>query len=134
MSYFVIFMIRFSRRKVPAWWSNRPDSDGKEFPFFVRHESAGFRLRNNPTPHNDKSIPAPATCQELKIQRVDCGSDRPKKQPNVAGPLAPWHHPLFKVPALLGRYQGHLLEITGGRGLLSRERQLQVTDDPVDDR
>jgi len=38
---------------------------------------------------------------------------------------------IFIVPALLGRHQDHLLERMGGRRLCGRERQLQVTDDPV---
>jgi hypothetical protein len=33
-----------------------------------------------------------------------------------------------------GRHQGDLLEGMGGRRRLGHERQLQVTDDPVDDR
>jgi len=41
--------------------------------------------------------------------------------------------PLTKL-GYLGRRQGHLLEGLGGRRLLGDERQLQVTDDPVDDR
>ena len=40
-------------------------------------------------------------------------------------------HPLFVVPALLGRHQCDLLEGMGGRRFLGDERQLQVTDDPV---
>jgi hypothetical protein len=54
--------------------------------------------------------------------------------PEAARPLPSPIQPLFIVPALLSRHQGGLIEGVGGRRLLRDERQLQVTDDPVDDR
>jgi len=48
-------------------------------------------------------------------------------------PLRSQDLPLFIFPALLGRHQNDRLKDVGRRRLLGGERQLQVTDDPVDD-
>lgn len=41
--------------------------------------------------------------------------------------------PLFVIHALVGRHKDDLLEDVSGRRLLRDERQLQATDEPVDD-
>jgi hypothetical protein len=61
-------------------------------------------------------------------------SGRPRERQNLDRPLPPQEQPLFALPTSLGRQQGDQLENADGRRLLRRERQLQVTDDPVDDR
>jgi len=42
--------------------------------------------------------------------------------PIKARPLSSLNHLLFIIPAVLGRYQGDLLEDMNGRRLLGRER------------
>jgi hypothetical protein len=61
-------------------------------------------------------------------------ADRPGIRPNEGRPLPSPYAPLFVLPALFGRHQGRLFEDINRRRLLGHERQLQVTDDPVDDR
>ena len=98
-----------------------------------------LQARNRAVPSPNENSPTLGWSQEPKIGRAGPrGADaRPEGRTirsNEARPIPSWPPPLFIAPALLGRHQRDLLEGIGGRRLLGHERQLEVTDDPVDDR
>jgi hypothetical protein len=86
-----------------------------------------------------EDIPAADGCQEHNVKldrgrRADLGRGWLGIRPNETRiPRRSRHHPLVIIPALLGPHHVDLLEDIRGRRPLSRKRQLQLTDDRIDD-